>query len=177
MTVMSVATSIEADAFRRVMAELAAGVAVVTTLDVDGEPRGLTTTALTSVSLEPPLVLVCIGSESRTLPALRASGHFVVNLVHSAAIKLAARFASKVEDKFAGSSWQPGLRGSPVLHEDVHAWLECRVEREIEAGDHVVLLGHVEHGDVFDDRLEPLTYYRRRFGTWAPESPTERSER
>jgi flavin reductase (DIM6/NTAB) family NADH-FMN oxidoreductase RutF len=177
MTVMSVATSIEADAFRRVMAELAAGVAVVTTVDEDGAPRGLTTTALTSVSLDPPLVLICIGSESRTLPAIRASGHFVVNLVHSAAGELAARFASKVEDKFADSAWRPGLRGSPVLHDHVHAWLECRVEREIEAGDHVVLLGHVEHGDATGEELEPLTYYRRRFGTWAPESSTERSAR
>jgi flavin reductase (DIM6/NTAB) family NADH-FMN oxidoreductase RutF len=183
MTVMSLASSVQAgasietDAFRRVMAELAAGVAVVTTLGADGEPRGLTTTALTSVSLDPPLVLVCIGSESRTLPAIRASGHFVVNLVHAAASELAARFASKAEDKFAGSSWRPGLRGSPVLHDDVHAWLECRVEREIEAGDHVVLLGHVEHGDASEGELEPLTYYRRRFGTWAPDSATERSAR
>ncbi len=169
MTAVATSPSIEAAHFRRVMASLAAGVAIVTTVDPDGEPRGLTTTALTSVSLDPPLVLVCVGLESRTLPALRASGRFAINLVHASAGDLAARFASKDEDKFAGSVWRSGVHGSPLLHEHVVAWLECRVEREIEAGDHVVFLGHVEHGDAQDDELRPLTYYQRRFGTWAPD--------
>jgi flavin reductase (NADH) len=169
MTAVAAAASIEETRFRRVMASLAAGVAVVTTIDLDGVPRGLTTTALTSVSLEPPLVLVCVGLESRTLPALRSSGRFAINLVHAAASELAARFASKAEDKFAESTWRPGVHGSPLLHEDVVAWLECRVEREIEAGDHVVFLAHVEHGDTHDTELRPLTYYQRRFGTWAPD--------
>jgi flavin reductase ActVB len=169
MTTVHAPASIAETHFRRVMASLAAGVAVVTTVDAEGAPRGLTTTALTSVSLDPPLVLVCVGLESRTLPALRTSGRFAVNLVHASAVELAARFASKDEDKFAGSAWRPGVHGSPLLHEDVVAWLECRVVREIEAGDHVVLLGHVEHGDAADDELRPLTYYQRRFGTWAPD--------
>ncbi len=169
MTIAPAPTSIDAAEFRRVMSTLAAGVAVVTTIDADGEPRGLTTTALTSVSLDPPLVLVCVGLESRTLPALRHSRRFAVNLVHASALEIAARFASKEEDKFSASAWRPGLYGSPLLHEDVVAWLECRVEREIEAGDHIVFIAHVEHGNAQADELRPLTYYQRRFGTWAPD--------
>ena len=173
MTVVSASASIEQESFRRVLAAFAAGVAVVTTIDADGEPRGLTTTALTSVSLNPPLVLVCVGVESRTLPAIRHSGRFAVNLVDASAIELATRFASKDEDKFSDAAWRGGVYGSPVLHDDAVAWLECRLEREIEAGDHVVLIGHVEHGDATDDVRSPLTYYQRRFGTWASHEESE----
>ncbi len=170
MTVTQLPASIAADVFRDVLATLAGGVAVVTTFDEDGVPRGLTTTAFASVSVDPPLVLVCIAHESRTLPAIRHSGRFAVNLVGEDAADLALRFASKEEDKFTGSSWRLGVHGSPVFHDHALAYLECRVEREIEAGDHVILLAHVEHGDASIDERVPLTYYRRRFGSW-----TERS--
>lgn len=169
MTVTPVSSRIEAADFRQVMAELAAGVAVVTTIDEDGEPRGLTTTALTSASLDPPLVLVCIGFESRSLPALRSSGHFAVNLVRADAAAIAVRFASKSPDKFADTTWRSARNGSPVLHDAAVAWLECRVEREIEVGDHAVFVGLVEHCDIHRESRSPLTYHRRRFGTWAPE--------
>jgi flavin reductase (DIM6/NTAB) family NADH-FMN oxidoreductase RutF len=174
MTVVPLATSIEEASFRRVMSALASGVAVVTTIDAEGEPRGLTTTAVTSVSLDPPLVLVCVGFDSRTLPAIRHTRRFAVNLVHAEASELALRFASKDEDKFSISDWRPGLHGSPLFHDDAVAWIECRVEREIEAGDHVVFIAHVEHGHATDDELRPLTYFQRQFGTWAPD---ERSSR
>lgn len=169
MTVTPAPSRIDAADFRRVMAELAAGVAVVTTIDEDGEPRGLTTTALTSASLDPPLVLVCIGFESRSLSAIRSSGHFAVNLVHAEASAVAAKFASKAVDKFSGTSWRAARNGSPVLHDSAVAWLECRVEREIEIGDHAVFVGLVEHCDVQQESRSPLTYYQRRFGTWAPD--------
>jgi flavin reductase (DIM6/NTAB) family NADH-FMN oxidoreductase RutF len=170
VTVTRLQPSIDADAFRQVLATLAGGVAVVTTFDGDGIPRGLTTTAVASVSVDPPLVVVSIANESRTLPAIRASGRFAVNLVGEAAAELALRFASKEEDKFAGVSWRPGMHGAPVFHDDALGFLECRVEREVEAGDHLLLIGHVEHGEAYEDERHPLTYYRRRFGTW-----TERS--
>jgi flavin reductase (DIM6/NTAB) family NADH-FMN oxidoreductase RutF len=172
MTVAPYAGSIEAERFRQVMSALAAGVSVVTTLDSDGQPRGLTTTAVTSVSLEPPLVLVCVGWDSRTLPAIKASGRFAVNFISAAATGLAVAFASKAEDKFERARWRHGRHGSPILADDAVAWIECRVESEIEAGDHVVLIAHVEHGDL---ELEepPLTYFQRRFGTWASHDHVE----
>jgi flavin reductase (DIM6/NTAB) family NADH-FMN oxidoreductase RutF len=155
------------DVLREIMASLAAGVSVVTTVGSDGQPCGLTTTAVTSVSAAPPLLLVCISRESRTLPAIRHSGRFAVNLVHAEARETALCFASKLEDKFSGRAWRYGRLGTPLLDEDVLAWAECRVEQEIEAGDHVVFIGGVEHGAAHGGERAPLTYFRRRFGTWA----------
>ena len=129
------------------MASYPAGVAVVTTLDTDGTPRGLTTTAVSSVSAEPPLLLVCVDLTSRTLPALRAGGRFVVNFLREGRSELARLFASKAEDKFAGVEWRPSATGMPVLEADALAWAECVTVHEIEPGDHVVLLGQVEDGD------------------------------
>ncbi len=177
MTVAAYHATIEGERFRDVMAALAAGVAVVTTLDDTGEPRGLTTTAVTSVSLDPPLVLVCVGRDSRTLPALRSSGRFAVNFVGAPSVALAALFASKDEAKFERAHWRPGRHGSPILEEDAVAWLECRVVSEIEAGDHAVLIAHVEHGESPSDEL-PLMYFQRRYGTWAShDAADERSPR
>jgi flavin reductase (DIM6/NTAB) family NADH-FMN oxidoreductase RutF len=176
MTVAPIRHTSDVESFREVMAALAAGVAVVTTVDADGKPRGMTTTAVTSVSLEPPLLLVCAAHESRTLAAIRHSGRFAVNLIEAAACHVAVHFASKAPQKFGDSGWRTGRHGSPVLHEHVLAWAECRVEREIEAGDHVVLIGRVEHAAAVDDERAPLTYFRRRFGTWAQAEHTEQGD-
>ena len=138
---------VDRDTFVEIMASYPAGVAVVTTLDTDGTPRGLTTTAVSSVSAEPPLLLVCVDLTSRTLPALRAGGRFVVNFLREGRSELARLFASKAEDKFAGVEWRPSATGMPVLEADALAWAECVTVHEIEPGDHVVLLGQVEVGD------------------------------
>lgn len=166
MTTFPLASDVAPSLFRQVLAGLAAGVSVVTTVDEQGLPRGLTTTAVTSVSSDPPLLLVCVGYASRTLPALRTSGRFAVNVIHASAGEVAERFASKAEDKFAGIAWRPGRYGCPLLHGAALAWAECRVDREVDAGDHVVLIGLIEDGGAADGEHAPLTYYRRRFGTW-----------
>lgn len=170
MTIESIATvhePVDTETFLDVMATLASGVAIATTLGGDGRPYGLTTTAVTSVSLDPPLLLICVGRTSRTLSALRHSGGFVLNFVDSDFAHVAAHFASKVEDKFAELVWRAGATGHPILHEHSLAWAECLIEQEIDAGDHVVLIASV-HGAESNghDRL-PLTYFRRRFGSWS----------
>jgi flavin reductase (NADH) len=159
---------VDRDLFVEIMASHPAGVAVVTTLDTDGTPRGLTTTAVSSVSAEPPLLLVCVDLTSRTLPALRAGGRFVVNFLREGRSELARLFASKAEDKFEAVEWRPSTTGLPVLHADALAWAECATVHEIEPGDHVVLLGQVEDGDGAADEDAPLMYYRRSWGVWAP---------
>jgi flavin reductase (DIM6/NTAB) family NADH-FMN oxidoreductase RutF len=173
MTIAPTRLPVDPDTFRRIMSALAGGVAVVTTVDEDGEPRGLTSTAVTAVSLDPPLLLACVGRFSRTLPAIRYSGRFTVNLIESEAAPVAVRFASKDDDKFADAVWRPGRNGCPVLHGHAIAWAECRVEREVEAGDHVIFIGAVEHGAVGGHEQAPLTYFRSRFGTWASINPTD----
>ena len=159
---------VDRDTFVEIMASYPAGVAVVTTLDADGTPRGLTTTAVSSVSAEPPLLLVCVDLTSRTLPALRAGGRFVVNFLREGRSELARLFASKAEDKFDGVEWRPTASGMPVLEADALAWAECVTVHEIEPGDHVVLLGQVEAGEGAADEDAPLMYYRRSWGVWKP---------
>lgn len=131
-----------ADGFRDAMAGLASGVCVVTTA-ADGVPAGLTTTAVMSVSLDPPLVAVGVGRSSRTLAPLREARRFAVHVLPHDREEVATVFASKAPDKFAGLAIRPGLGGVPVLADDARHVLECETWAEVEAGDHVLLLGQV----------------------------------
>ena len=160
--------TVDRDTFVEIMASYPAGVAIVTTLDSDGAPRGLTTTAVSSVSAEPPLLLVCVDLTSRTLPALRAGGRFVVNFLREGRSELARLFASKRDDKFEQVRWEATSSGMPFLPDDALAWAECVTVQELEPGDHVVLLGQVEEGAGAADEDAPLMYYRRSWGVWRP---------
>ena len=160
--------AIDRQAFFDVMASFPSGVAIVTTLDADGVPRGLTTTAVCSVSADPPTILVCVDLGSRTLAALRERQGFVVNFVGEGRSELCLLFASKVADKFAHVEWRPTGEGLPLLHEDVLAWAECVTERDLEIGDHVVLVAEVTDGGVQPALEPPLMYYRRSWGVWTP---------
>lgn len=153
------------DEFFAIMSAFPTGVAVVTTLDADGTPRGLTTNALCSVSAEPPLLLVCVDRSSRTLPGLLHSGRFVVNFLAERRDELARVFASKAEDKFAGVEWTPGLGGMPCLRADSLAYAECVIEQRVEAGDHVIVTGLVEAGMTPDPDSVPILYFRRSYSS------------
>jgi flavin reductase (DIM6/NTAB) family NADH-FMN oxidoreductase RutF len=158
---------VDRETFAEIMASFPSGVAIVTTLDEAGEPKGLTTSAVASVSAEPPLLLVCVDFTSRTLPALRAGGRFLVNFMRAGTAELCRLFASKAEDKFAAVAWRPTESGMPLLREDAIAWAECMTVQEVEAGDHVVLVGQVEAGEPPAAGEQPLVYYRRVWGAWA----------
>ena len=159
--------TIDRQTFFDVMASFPSGVAIVTTLTGDGVPRGLTTTAVCSVSAEPPTILVCVDLRSRTLTALRASRRFVVNFMGEGRSELCLLFASKEEDKFAHVSWRETDAGLPLLHEDVLAWAGCTTVHELEVGDHVVLVAEVTDGGVQPELEPPLMYYRRSWGVWS----------
>ena len=150
------------------MASFPSGVAIVTTADGSGTPYGLTTTALSSVSSDPPTLLVCLDLASRTLPFVREQKHFIVNFMRAGRSDLCLLFASKAEDKFARVAWRRTESGLPLLEQDILAWAEIRTERELEIGDHVVLIGSVEDGGALEHGLAPLMYYRRSWGVWAP---------
>jgi flavin reductase (DIM6/NTAB) family NADH-FMN oxidoreductase RutF len=152
--------------FRTIAASLAAGVSIVTASDADGAPRGLTSSAVCSVSAVPPAMLVCVDEHSNTLPAIREAGAFAINVLAAGREQLALRFASKAEDKFSGVRWTPSrvARRAPVLADDVIACAECVVMQEIRAGDHWIFIGSVEAGFVRDDT--PLLYCRRTFAGW-----------
>ena len=166
--------AIQRQSFFQIMASFPSGVAIVTTLDAQGTPRGLTTTAVSSVSAHPPTVLVCVDVGSRTLEALRARRRFVVNFMGQGRSQLCLLFASKADDKFERVSWRPTATGLPLLEEDVLAWAECCTMHDLEVGDHVVLVARVEAGGVMPELESPLMYYRRSWGVWSPtQEPSE----
>ena len=146
---------------RRLMVRWATGVAVVTSRDETG-PRGATTNALASLSLDPLLMLVCLDRGSNTLAAVGASRRFCINILAADQEEIARRFATKAsgEEKLAGIAHEP-IEGVPVLG-GVLAWLVCELERELDGGDHAILLGRpLETGS--DEDAEPLLFYGGRY--------------
>jgi 3-hydroxy-9,10-secoandrosta-1,3,5(10)-triene-9,17-dione monooxygenase reductase component len=143
--------------FRSVMGHFTTGVTVVTASTSDG-PVGMTANAVTSLSLEPVLLLVAFDNESRTLPVVRETGRFGVNVLAAGQADLARLFASKTPErgKFAGVS-HTVHDGIPVI-EGVVAWVGCRLERLIPAGDHTIGIGAVESAEAGGGR--PLIWYR-----------------
>jgi flavin reductase (DIM6/NTAB) family NADH-FMN oxidoreductase RutF len=127
---------------RRAFGCFVTGVTVVTAIDDGGRPRGFTANSFTSVSLDPPLVLVCIARTAGSYPLFSGTAHFAINILSEQQRPLSSRFASKQADKFAGVVWHPGESGSPLI-DDTVAWLDCRTERQIDAGDHLILIGRV----------------------------------
>nr|AFU65891.1 DacJ [Dactylosporangium sp. SC14051] len=153
--------------FRAVMGALPSGVTVVTTLDPDGRPVGLTCSAACSVSQRPPLLLVCLNDRSRVLDAILRRGQFIVNVLRDRREATSAVFASRAEDRFAAVPWQPGRRtGVPWLLADTVAHAECEVAGTLHAGDHVIVVGGIVAGDAHPDRVGPLMYWRQRYGGW-----------
>jgi flavin reductase (NADH) len=157
------------------MASFPSGVAIVTTSE-DGTPYGLTTTAVSSVSAAPPTLLVCVDLGARTLPVLRRSRRFVVNFIREGRSDLCLLFASKADDKFEQVRWTETAGGLPLLSDDLVAWAECETERELEIGDHVVVVAEVVDGGVAATNEAPLMYYRRSWGVWTPAREPGRPE-
>lgn len=137
------------------------GVAVVTSRDGAG-PRGATTNALTSLSLDPLLVLVALDHASNTLATVRASGRFCINVLSAGQEEIARRFATKAsgEEKLAGVPHELA-DGVPVLSGCV-AWLACELVEELAGGDHTVLLGRPLAAGA-DPQAAPLVFYGGRF--------------
>ncbi|MCC2278132.1 flavin reductase family protein [Streptomyces sp. ET3-23] len=156
------------DAFRALMGSHPGGVAVITTTDALGDPHGFTCTAWCSVSLDPPLLLVCAANTSRTLPVIAERGAFAVNLLHGAGRRAAEAFAGRTAERFSAVPWEPSPEtGLPLLPDDAHTVAECRVVRLDRAGDHTIVLGEVIRTDASDGPgPAPLLYGRRRYATW-----------
>jgi flavin reductase (DIM6/NTAB) family NADH-FMN oxidoreductase RutF len=142
--------------FVRACAQFATGVAVATLLDAGGAPHGITVNSFTSVSLEPPLVLLCIGHSAAILRHFRPQVHFALNMLSEDQRHVSEHFARTGGARFEGVSWRPGRTGAPVV-EDVLATLECRLARTETAGDHDILIAEVLHTAVRGGR--PLVYY------------------
>ena len=148
--------------FRSVMGNFATGVAVVT-VDAPGGPQGMTANAVASLSLEPVLVLVCFDNGARTLPEVRRTGRFGVNVLAAGQEHLARRFASKDEGKFAEVA-HTVHDGIPVL-DGALAWVGCELERLVPGGDHTIGIGAVHAAELGPPGAEPLVWFRGGYGS------------
>jgi len=146
---------------RDAMGCFATGITIVTTLDAAGTPVGLTANSFTSVSLDPPLLLVCIANTAGTAPTLRNAAHFGVNVLQIGQQPTSNRFAAKGEDRFANQPWAPGQTGVPLLDGSLVSF-ECQRESLHEAGDHFILIGRVVRAQ-FEPHRDPLLYFRGKY--------------
>ena len=149
--------SVSPDQYRKVVGNFATGVTIVTTQNADGQSYGLTVSAFTSVSLDPPLVLVCLSRHLSGLEAFEQSNRFAVNLLAADQEDLSNHFATPGTDRTQGP-YVSGQTGIPVF-EGVLARLECRVTDWYAGGDHTIMMGEVESAEMVNGEKEPLLYY------------------
>ena len=126
------------------------GVTVVTTREQSSTPRGFTANSFCSVSLDPPMLSVCIGKSADSADVFDKADGFAINILSEHQKELSGLFASKRPDKFKVAAWHDGPLGHPIL-ENVCAWFDCAVEKRIDAGDHVMMIGRI-HGFGYDDQ-------------------------
>jgi len=144
-------------ALRNALGRFATGIAVVTAIDPDGKPIGLTVNSFSAVSLQPALVLWCLGSNSANLEAFRKASHHAINILAADQQDLSNRFATWPTDRFAGLPWHGGCGGAPLL-EGCCASFEVANESEVPGGDHSIFIGRVERYAENPD-LAPLLFH------------------
>jgi len=152
--------------FKRAMGQFATGVTVVTTLDADGRPLGLTVSAFSSVSLDPILILVCIDNSSETHDGFEASRAFGVSILAEGQEDWSDRFAFGGSEKFTAAPLVTGASGVPLVPGAL-AHLECRVHSRLPGGDHTIYVGEVTSIGVAPGR--PLVYHGSVFGRFEPQ--------
>jgi flavin reductase (DIM6/NTAB) family NADH-FMN oxidoreductase RutF len=159
--------AIDPQLFRQALSQFASGITVITTRDAAGRAYGLTASAFTSVSLEPPLVLVSVDLKSDSHPGFREGGKFAVSILAEGQDEISRRFAWKGGDRFAGSPMLDGELGLPLVPGAL-AHLECEVVTATEAGDHILYLGRVLFANVQPGR--PLVYHRGGYRLFAEDA-------
>ena len=147
--------------FKAAMASFPSGVVVATTIGPRGEPRGFTATAFTSVSVDPMMVLICLGKSAECFPSFADASRFAVSILAAEQEDIARLLATRGADKFSGGRFRRGAHGLYFVRDAV-ATLTCRKAKTCEGGDHHVLLAEVEDIEVTEDR-EAMVFYRRRF--------------
>ena len=153
-------TKVDGDKFRSALGHFATGVTVVTTLNQNGEPLGITANSFNSVSLDPPMVLWSIAKESGKRSTFESSDHFVVNVLAEDQVEVSRHFSKSATDMFSDIEWQPGLNGLPLLPACA-ARFQCSKVYQYDGGDHIIIVGNV---DQFDDTgREALVFHRGRY--------------
>lgn len=147
--------------FRRACGHFTTGVSIVTMVGADGQAHGLTANSFTSVSISPPLILVCVDRTITTYPAIQHAHGWLVNILTDAQEELCRRFATPDIDKFDGVTTEPGAYGAPRIPGSL-AYLAVRSHAEHDGGDHGIFVGEVT--DVELGSGQPLVFYRGMYG-------------
>jgi flavin reductase (DIM6/NTAB) family NADH-FMN oxidoreductase RutF len=157
--------TVEPDEFRRVCGHFATGVTVVTA-DQAGKPFGATISAFSSLSAEPPMVLVCLNQNLGTHAAIQESGKFTINILGEGQDELALLFATPNADKFRSAAWEATTHGPQLSNAIAH--LSCSVVETHEGGTHRIFVGSVLKATTVTDGV-PLSYFRGQFGRFVPQ--------
>lgn len=152
--------AVTSEEFRRACGRFATGVTVATVLDANGAPHGLTVSSFTSVSLDPPLILICLGQAVTVIEAFRAARYFGINVLGAEQRELSDHFARKGHDRFGSIRWHSGTTGVPLL-EDTLAEMECEVDQRFIAGDHDIFVGRMVRARVSEG--PPLVHFASRY--------------
>jgi flavin reductase (NADH)/flavin reductase len=163
---------VDPQTFRQGMRRLAASVGVITTRGKDGMPIGMTATAISSLSADPPMLLCCINRSNATREKVAEAGLFTINILAEKAAELAARFASPVSmsERFAGCDWRNGENGAPIFR-DACAAFECEVAEIVEAGSHSIFLARVKSVTLPEESETALLYANGSYGQFTSLSP------
>ena len=128
--------------FRRALGSFPTGVTVVTTMDKNNKPIGFTANSFTSVSLNPHLILICIGKNSSNIQTFTQAEYFAISILSHNQRQISITFANPSDDRFAEVKWEKKETGSPIISDSV-AWFDCKKKQSIDAGDHIILIGQV----------------------------------
>lgn len=148
---------IEKNELRRVMGHFATGVTIITTVNKEGQIHGFTANAFTSVSLEPPLLLISVDKKAESWPAFEESRIFTVNILADTQEALSRKFAVSGGNKFEGVAYRIGANRAPIL-EGALAFIECTLWAVYDGGDHTIFLGEIQQAEVREER--PLLFFR-----------------
>jgi 3-hydroxy-9,10-secoandrosta-1,3,5(10)-triene-9,17-dione monooxygenase reductase component len=157
------ATELDVARLKSVVGHFATGVTIVAGIE-GGQPHGFTAQSFHSLSIDPPLILVCPSKTVSSWPHIRDAGAFCVSILARDQEDLAMTFASKTANKFSNVGWTPAPgTGAPMMDGAV-AWVDCELDAEHDAGDHTIVVGRVVHVDLAGGDYHPLLFYKAGFG-------------
>ncbi len=163
--------AVDTDSFKEILSKWVSGVTVATT--IDGEDwKGTTVSSFNSVSLSPPLVLICLDKSLYTHQLITNSKVFAVNILSESQVEIGKIFAGMypdIENRFEGLNCMTSVTGSPILP-NILGWLDCKVAHAYDGGDHTIFVGEVVAGSTQVDSL-PLAYSKRQWGRFEPFDP------
>jgi flavin reductase (DIM6/NTAB) family NADH-FMN oxidoreductase RutF len=159
---------VTSEEFRRACGRFATGITIATVFDAQGLPHGLTVSSFTSVSLDPPLVLICLGHAVTIIDMFRRAPAFGLNILSTEQQQLSDRFSRKGHDRFGGVPWERGESGVPLIPGSI-ATIECLAHQRFTSGDHDILVGLMVRARVADS--DPLIYYASRYRSLSDSNP------